>query len=310
VQSLSSLTPISSSITPFTLGSLLATVPLSATANYGAMQLLHFSSEQLNGASGPITAASADAVQVAAYFGDVTDAGGPFSIADAQAIAAAASGVANTAAQTLPGFTAFPNLDPTIIGDVSLQSIVNFTDAGVMIQEVGGTARVTIPYAPLGLPVTPVGPDPTLTVPTGLTAAAGSLVVMPASMGNVVKLQQPVAGANFVGASVLPAAVVERLFGTRHHFAAAIQGGPLLRQSAVLTGGALEQAQSGVRDLAATAAQAELGQPNLLSKEDLAYLWQTASGSLLGPVLGSHVDGSQTTNDFDGVGLDAVIGSD
>ena len=54
VLSLSSPSPISSTTKAITLGSLLATVPLSAAADYGAEQLLHFSSEQLGGTAGPI----------------------------------------------------------------------------------------------------------------------------------------------------------------------------------------------------------------------------------------------------------------
>ena len=90
---------------------------------------------------------------MAAYFGDVKAAGGPFTLQDAATIASVASMVPNTAAQTIPGFDAFPNLDPAIIGDVALQGIVNSTDAGAMTQEVGGTARITIPYAPNNLAV-------------------------------------------------------------------------------------------------------------------------------------------------------------
>jgi hypothetical protein len=55
-----------------------------------------------------------------------------------------------------PGFAAFPVLDPAIIGDVSLRGNVHSTDAGAMTQQVGGIARITIPYAPIGLTVTPV----------------------------------------------------------------------------------------------------------------------------------------------------------
>ena len=170
VLSLSSPSPISAAATAITLGSLLATVPLSATASYGAKGLLHFSSEQLSGTAGPIPVTNQDGVQVVAYFGDVTDTGGPFTLQDAADISTAAGGVPNPVAQTLPGFAAFANLDPVIIGDVSLQGSVNSTDAGAMIQEVAGTARITIPYAPIGLPVTPVGPDPTLSVPSILQA--------------------------------------------------------------------------------------------------------------------------------------------
>jgi endonuclease/exonuclease/phosphatase family metal-dependent hydrolase len=157
VLSLSSPTAISSTAAAITLGSLLATVPLTATASYGAMQLLHFSGVQLNGTAGPIAATNADAVEVAAYFGDVTNTGGPLSLMDEIVISAVASGVANTAAQTIPGFAAFPNLDPAIIGDLALQGNVNSTDAGAMLQEVGGTARITIPYAPIGSISNPLG---------------------------------------------------------------------------------------------------------------------------------------------------------
>ena len=94
---------------------------------------------------------------MAAYFGDVTDTGGPLTLADATAISTVSGGVPNPLTDTLPGFTAFPTLDPVVIGDVALQGSVNPTDAGAMLQEVAGTARNTIPYAPIGLPVTPLG---------------------------------------------------------------------------------------------------------------------------------------------------------
>ena len=159
VLSFSSPAPISTSATPITIGNLLATVPLSATATYGAKALLHFSSDTLNGTAGAIAITNQDGVEVAAYFGDVDETGGPLALNDATVIAATASGVPNTAAQTIPGFAAYPNIDPIIIGDVSLQGIVNSTDAGAMLQEVGGIARITIPYAPIGLAVTPAGPS-------------------------------------------------------------------------------------------------------------------------------------------------------
>jgi hypothetical protein len=255
VLSLSSPTRLSSTATAITMGSLLATVPLSATATFGAKQLLHFSSEQLNGTAGPITVTNADAVQVAAYFGDVTDIGGPLSLADASAISAVANAVANTLAQTIPGFAAFPNVDPAIIGDVSLQGNVNSTDAGAITQEVGGNARITIPYAPIGLQVTPAG---SAFAVVGNRAAG----VIPANIDRMVTSQRPVAAANTVCGSVLAADIPEL-------------------------------AQSSVRDLATPPAQQELGQPNLVTKDDLTYLWQTASGTLMAPVPGSFADDAQ-----------------
>jgi hypothetical protein len=217
VLSLSSPTRLATGATTVTLGSLLATVPLSATSNYGATQLLHFSSEALAGTAGPITVTNADAVQVAAYFGDVTEQGGPLSLQDAGGIAAVSGSVANTAAHTIPGFAAFPDLDPTIIGDVSLQGSVNSTDSGAITQEIGGLARITIPYAPIGLPVTPVGPTLRL-LDSGegqpLTVAGGNPVVraIAASVRPPVVLQAEVAHTPTAQGNPLSSAVVEHLY--------------------------------------------------------------------------------------------------
>jgi len=181
VLSLSSPSSISSTTTAITLGSLLATVPLSAASSYGAKQLLHFSSEQLNGTAGAIPVTNQDGVQVAAYLGDVTDTGGPFSLQDATGISAVAGGIASPVAQTIPGFAVFPNLDPAIIGGVSLAGAVSFGDASLMNQQLV-SAQAKIPYAPIGLPITTVGPDPTLSVPTDLVAAPGGTVIVPVNI--------------------------------------------------------------------------------------------------------------------------------
>ena len=157
-------------------------MPLSATAAYGAKQLLHFSSEQLSGTSGSIAVTNQDAVQVVAYLGDVIGAGGPLELADASTIALISQGIASATNQTLPGFAAYPNLDPVIVGDVSNAGAVNLTDAAVMNQEIGGTAKTAIPYAPQGLSVTPTGPDPALSVPAVQQAPIGETVVVPVNI--------------------------------------------------------------------------------------------------------------------------------
>jgi hypothetical protein len=152
ILSLSSPTAISSNSSAITIGSLLASVPISATAGYGSMQLLHFNSEQLNGTAGPITVTGQDAVQVVAYFGDASGTGGPLSLADVNALAAAANLIPNTVLQTLPGFSAFPTLDPVIIGDVALQNLggIVSTDVSAINQELI-SLKTAIPYAPIGL---------------------------------------------------------------------------------------------------------------------------------------------------------------
>jgi hypothetical protein len=178
VLSFSSPSRISSTTTAITLGSLLGALPISATGSYGVKQLLHFTSEQLNGTSGPIAVTNQDGVQVVANLGDVTDTGGPLGLGDAVAVAAEANMLANATTQSLPGFAAFPDLDPAIIGDVSLQGRVSSADAGALFQLAAGTGRATIPYVPLGLPVTPTGPDPTLEVVGGqYSADSGTLTV-------------------------------------------------------------------------------------------------------------------------------------
>jgi hypothetical protein len=155
VLSFSSPTRISSTAAPITLGSLLAGIPFSATASYGTAQLLHFSSEQLGGTAGPVAVTNADGVDLAAYFGDTTDVGAPLNLPDVAAVAAVASAIPNVSTHTIPGFGAFPTLDPALIGDVSLQGSVTSTDAGAMTQEIAGIAKVTIPYAPIGPPAPP-----------------------------------------------------------------------------------------------------------------------------------------------------------
>jgi hypothetical protein len=206
VLSLSSPTRLTTTATAITMGSLLATVPLSATSSYGVQQLLHFSSEQLNGTAGPITVTNADGLEVAAYFGDVTGLGAPLSLGDATAISSVANSIANTITQTIPGFGAYPTLDPAIIGDVSLQGSVTSTDAGAMTQQVGGSARITIPYPPVGLTTSPVPPGAMLLVnsedravvtprPTSLIVPAGIPAVQASpSIRDLAALQNATSG--------------------------------------------------------------------------------------------------------------------
>jgi hypothetical protein len=199
VLSFSSPTSISATAKPITIGCLLATVPLTATASYGAKQLLHFSSEQLNGAAGPIAITNQDGLQVVAYFGDVTGTGGPFNLSDVTAISAVAAMLPSTTAQTLPGFGSFPNLDPVIIGDVALQNLgfVNSTDASTLNQELV-LPRTTIPFAPIGLSIAPTGPDPTLSVAAGTWAPDGATLAIPINIDTA----RPVGSTGMTDASL------------------------------------------------------------------------------------------------------------
>jgi hypothetical protein len=196
VLSLSSPVSISAIAGPLTIGSLLASVPFSVTATYGAKQVLHFSSVSLNGTAGPIAVTNQDAVEIAAYFGDVSASGGPFNINDAAAIALAASQIPNTLAQTIPGFEAFPNLDPVIVGDVALQGFVNSTDASVINQQLVA-ARPAIPFAPSGLTFTQGGPS--------VVVASGQPIGVVGQASGVSSPRSEVRGERLSGSSVATA---------------------------------------------------------------------------------------------------------
>jgi len=165
VLSLSSPSNISTTSSAITLGSLAATVPMSAVSSYGAEQLLHFSSEQLNGTGGPIAVTNQDGVQVVAYFGDVAGQG-QLNGTDTSLIQATVNAIASTVApQTIPGFQIYPDLDPAIIGDVTSLGYVSQVSATAMNQE-QVNPEMTIPQTPLGLAIPPIGSAaPVLTAP-------------------------------------------------------------------------------------------------------------------------------------------------
>jgi hypothetical protein len=180
----------------------LASVPLGATVSYGAKQLLHFTNMQMTNTAGrsiPLT--NQDAVQVVAFFGDVTDTGLNFSDPASGAVAAISTVVRldpNRFGQTLPGFAAFPNLDPVIIGSVSQQggSIVP-SDTTIINRAVTG-GQPAIPWIPAGLKVAQVGPDPVLSVPTTLVAIPGGTVEVPVNIDTA----RPEGSTGMVGALV------------------------------------------------------------------------------------------------------------
>jgi len=121
---------------------------------------------------------------VAAFFGDVNDTGIPFpSNGAVGAIAVVASLNPSTVFQTLPGFALFPCLDPVIIGGVAEtgQRDIVSNDNTVMNNQLT-LGQTQIPWLPAGLSVTPVGPDPTLSVPTNLVASPGGTVIVPVNI--------------------------------------------------------------------------------------------------------------------------------
>ena len=166
--SFQSTTPLSGSIT---LGYLVAQVPNSAASSYKSKALLHLGNIVINGSA---TAANSDGIEAVAYLGDVAGTGS-FSPLDAALISQVAVGIES-------GFSAFPQLDPAIIGDPIDTGNTNSSDVTLMNRLLAGIATPQIPQPPSGLIIPPTGPDPTLSLPPVLTANPGGTVTVPVNI--------------------------------------------------------------------------------------------------------------------------------
>ncbi|HYV37005.1 MAG TPA: hypothetical protein VE988_14965, partial [Gemmataceae bacterium] len=152
-----------------TLGQIVAHVPDSAAANYKAKELLHLSDILINGATASVV--NDDGVHVAAYVGDVSG-DGALSPLDASLIARVA-GLFDS------GFAAYRLVDPAIVADISGNNFIDSSDVTLINRTVTGITVAQLPPIPTGLTISPTGPDPTLSLPTNLTAAPGTSVVVP-----------------------------------------------------------------------------------------------------------------------------------
>jgi hypothetical protein len=143
------------------LGDIIASVPNSAASNYKAKELLTLTSITINGTA--FAGVATSAVHVNAYVGDVTGNGS----IDALDVA-----TANSLAQgNSTGFNSYALLDPAIIGDVAGDISVDAGDVSTMAAFVSQLPTPKIPVIPTGLAITPVGPDPTLSLaaPSGVS---------------------------------------------------------------------------------------------------------------------------------------------
>jgi hypothetical protein len=232
VLSLSSPTKISSTTSFLTIGSLLATVPFGSTATYGAKQLLHFTNLQLfntAGASIPLT--NEDAVEVAAFYGDVNDTGLPFNSGNALGtISTVANLIVNSIQQTIPGLALFPNLDPVIIGEVNLSPTTNITSSDTNKINLELTSpQPTIPWLPAGLFVAAAAPTAVLNVPASRTTNPSSAVLVQASsLSNLLPVMLDNAAT-----SKLPLPVLEQVFTSLEAAAAADQKVGLTQLAAI-----------------------------------------------------------------------------
>jgi hypothetical protein len=159
------------------LGSLSAIVPNSAAPFYTTKALLHFTGVSFN--SGAISTAASDAIELVAYLGDV-NADGAYSGGDGSLISRVATGTDTSVANAaIGGFAAYRLADPVLVGDLSNSGSVNATSVTLINSLLSGTPRPQIPSIPTGLVITPVGPDPVLSIGQGEWSSTypGTLVV-------------------------------------------------------------------------------------------------------------------------------------
>ncbi len=163
------------------LGGLTATVP--TNAQYKSLDLLHFdltsgSNNTIDGGTAPVV--TSDGLHVVAYPGDATGLGGSaYTSADSVDIV-------RVAGKADSGFGAFPIVDPVIIANLSDNGLMNAGDATILNQEFTGGSPAQIP--PYAGPASnnPSGPDPTVNIPTDLSAGLGGIVSVPVNIDDPV----------------------------------------------------------------------------------------------------------------------------
>jgi N-acetylneuraminic acid mutarotase len=128
--------------------------PNIASSSYKAKELLQFSAITVNGSAFP--GVSASGLHVNAYSGDVTG-NGTIDGLDVATAATVAQGKAT-------GFSAYPLLDPAIVGDVANDFSIDAGDVSTLTEFVSKLVTSQIPPIPSGITITPVGPDPTLSL--------------------------------------------------------------------------------------------------------------------------------------------------
>jgi uncharacterized repeat protein (TIGR01451 family) len=160
------------------LGYLTATVLNSSAAIpiYKGKDLLHLSGIAIN--SGAIPAVGGDALHVVAFVGDA-DGNGHYSSNDAVLIT-------RTALQSDSGFTAYPLVDPVIVGDTDGSGFFP-ADAGLQVNEAGvgfPTNNLASPPIPSGANVTPIGNnvDPSLIIPGVFQVGADGTLTVPVNI--------------------------------------------------------------------------------------------------------------------------------
>jgi hypothetical protein len=171
----SSPTPLAAGAAPIV--NLLASVP--SDAPYQSKQLLDLSNVSIN--SGAIPGIEDDAIQVVAYFGDVS-ASGTYTAQDAARLSRVVIGLDS-------GFETYQLLDPVIVADVNGSGTLTSADTSRVLQLGVGTAVPEVPPQPSpAVSLIFGGPDPKLSISTDLRAAPGESVIIPVQIDSIVDL--------------------------------------------------------------------------------------------------------------------------
>ncbi|MBY0461322.1 MAG: cadherin-like domain-containing protein [Gemmataceae bacterium] len=142
--------PAGTTGTNATVANLTASVP--TTAPYANKQVLDLTNAQVNGGT---AAVADDAVQVAAYMGDL-DGNQAFNSADNILLQRVQLGTAT-------GFLAYQLADPLLLADFNRDGSINSADGILLSRKIVGIAVPLIPDIPAGVtPAAQTGPDPRL----------------------------------------------------------------------------------------------------------------------------------------------------
>jgi N-acetylneuraminic acid mutarotase len=139
------------------LGDILASVPNSAASEYKAKEILGLTQIKVNGTD--FTGVWANGLHVNAYFGDVTGDG------KISGLDVATAGV--VAGGDSLGLAAFKLVDPAVIGDIAGDASIDATAVSDLAALTSNLPTTQIPAIPVGLTITPGGPDPTLNLAGG-----------------------------------------------------------------------------------------------------------------------------------------------
>ncbi len=156
------------------IADIVASVPASAAASYGASAVLSLANAQVN--SGAIAVTTDRAIEKAVYFGDATG-DGTLSGLDA-------SYISRNSANLDDGFSAYPLTDPRIVADVTGDGTLSGMDACYTAQKSVELSIPQIPDLPAHGPLTAATIDPTLSAQLGVVGTPGSTALVPISISD------------------------------------------------------------------------------------------------------------------------------